>query len=145
MAATEFTIVDADDIRTCFNRGSAAIPARRVVSLKANGGSALPGELSVDLPAGSTAARAFGVTMQAIAVDKVGDVAVDGTLPVESDGTAVIAAGDLLTFDNTTGRVRTAAPAAGVNAHIIGQAETAAAATAGAVLMVRIARTVLQG
>lgn len=145
MAATEFALIDADDIRTCFNRGSASIPAKRVVSLKANGGTAIAGELSVDLPGGSTSAKAYGVTMQAIAVDKCGDVAVEGTVPVESDGTGAIAAGDLLTFDATTGRVKTAAPAAGANAHIIGQAETAAAATAGAVCMMRVARSVLQG
>lgn len=145
MAATEFTIVDGDDIRSCINRGSATIPAKRVVSLKANGGSALPGELSVDLPSGSTAAKAYGVTMQSIAVDKVGDVAVEGTVAVESDGTGAIAAGDKLTFDNATGRVKTAAPGAGVNAEIIGQAETAAAATGGAVLMMRLARSVMQG
>lgn len=143
MAATEFTVIDADDIRTVFNRGAASIPAKRVVSLKANSGTALPGELSVDFP--TTAAKAYGVTMQAIAVDKCGDVAVEGTVPVESDGTGAIAAGDLLTFDATTGRVKTAAPSAGANAHIVGQAETAAAATAGAVLMMRVARSVLQG
>lgn len=143
MAATEFSITDGDDVRACFNRGAASIPAKRVVSLKANSGTALPGELSVDFP--TTAAKAFGVTMQTIAVDKIGDVAIDGTVPVESDGTGAIAAGELLTFDTTTGRVKTAAPAAGANVHIIGQAETAAAAVAGTVLMVRVTRSVMQG
>lgn len=146
MAATEYTNLCADGIRPAVNRDSVTLPKRRVVSLVVNPGGAIPGEQSVVFPANATgAARAFGITLAAMSVGAVGDVAVEGTVVAESDGTATIAAGDLLTFDNATGRVKTAAPAAGVNAHIIGQAETAAAATAGAVVMVRIARSVLQG
>jgi hypothetical protein len=145
MAATEYMNLCADGVCPAVNRDSVTLAKRRVVSLVGNPAGALPGEQSVTYPAGSTAARAFGVTLAAIAVGTVGDVVVEGTVPVESDGTATIAAGDLLTFDNATGRVKTAAPAAGANAHIIGQAQTAAPATAGAVVMVRIARSVLQG
>jgi hypothetical protein len=145
MAATEYMNLCADGVRPAVNRDSVTLAKRRVVSLVVNPAGALPGEQSVTYPAGSTAARAFGVTQAAIAVGTVGDVVVEGTVPCESDGSATIAAGDLLTFDNATGRVKTAAPAAAANAHIIGQAETAAAATAGAVVMVRIARSVLQG
>lgn len=145
MATTEFTSLCADGIRPAVNRDSVTLAKRRVVSLVVNPGGAIPGEQSVTYPAGSTAARAFGVTLAAIPVGVVGDVATEGTVPCESDGSATIAAGDLLTFDNATGRVKTAAPAAASNAHIIGQAETAAAATAGAVVMVGIKRSVMQG
>lgn len=145
MATLEYTQIDACDIHAGTNRGSAALPKRRVVGLTALPGTSIAGEIPLDALSVTGAAKAYGVTLNEIAVGKTGDVVVEGVVPIESDGSGTIAIGDLLTVDAATGRVKTAAPAAGANAHIVGQAHSAAAATAGAVLQMRIARSVMQG
>jgi len=126
------------------NVNAAAIPAARVV------GFGVP-SASVGDPIDTLSNRPKykGITSHAIAPNAVGDVYEEGIVPVESDGSGTIAAGDKLTAsavaDATEGRVKTAAPGAGVNADIIGTAETAATATAGAIVMCRIAIQRIQG
>jgi hypothetical protein len=90
-----------------------------------------------------------GVTAKAIAPGETGDVHTEGVVPVESTGAGVIAAGQYLTAsataDATEGRVAVAAPAAGANAFIVGKATTDAPATAGAIVMMQILPSVMQG
>lgn len=93
----------------------------------------------------SGAAKLKGITKRAIAPGKTGDVAVAGVEEVESDGSGTIERGDRLAArtasDATEGRVyslRADSPAAGTVVHIVGIAEDAAAATAGARVRCRL-------
>jgi hypothetical protein len=125
---------------------SSTIPKRRVVAAV---GTSTTDDL-VGLLVSGNVAKMYGVSGDSdIAAGKVGDVYIEGIVPVESDGSAVINPGEKLTAsttaDATQGRVKTAAPAAGVNSEIIGIAESYAPATAGYVVMVRIQRSTMQG
>jgi hypothetical protein len=105
---------------------------------------------AVDLISVSGAAKMAGIAPKAIAVGGTGDLHTEGVHPVESDGSATIAVGDLLTVNVTAGaategRVLKAIPGAGTNAFIVGKAMTSAAATAGAIVMCDIKFSVLQG
>ena len=93
----------------------------------------------------SGAAKLKGVTRRAIAPGATGDVAVEGVVEVESDGSGTIQAGDRLAVsvaaDATEGRVystRATPPGAGVTVHLLGIAEEAAAATAGVRIRCRL-------
>ena len=86
----------------------------------------------------SGAAKLKGVTRRAIAPGATGDVAIEGVVEVESDGSGTIQAGDRLAVsvasDATEGRVystRATPPGAAATVHLVGIAEEAAAATAG--------------
>lgn len=94
----------------------AAIAAYRIVKFGAADGGVLQGAASAD--------KLIGVTDRiaaAVAGDRV-DVYRGGIVEVEYGG--AVAAGDPLTSD-ASGRAITAAPGAGVNAYVIGQAEVA--------------------
>lgn len=127
---------------TNVNGSSTTIPAKRFVGC---GTPSATTEHPIDLLSVTGASKIKGVTQKAIAVNETGDVYTEGVVPVESDGSGTIAAGDFLTVDAATGRVKTAAPATGVNAFIIGKAHSAAAATAGAIVQVELRLSVLQG
>lgn len=127
------------------NSDVAVLPKRRVVA--AAGTLTNPDALNL-LVAGNVT-KMVGVTANDIAVAATGDLYDDGVVPVESDGSAIINPGDMLTANTTAGSVQgcvlKAIPGAGVNAHIIGQATTYAPATANTVIMMRIVRSVMQG
>lgn len=127
---------------TNVNGSSTTIPAKRFVGY---GTPSATTEHPIDLLSVTGAAKIKGLTQKAIAAGETGDVYTEGVLPAESDGSATIAAGDWLTVDAATGRVKTAAPAAGVNAQIVGKAVTAAAATAGAIVQCELRLSVMQG
>ena len=93
----------------------------------------------------SGAAKLKGVTRRAIAPGQTGDVAVEGVVEVETDGTGTVQVGDRLAAsvaaDATEGRVystRATPPAPGVVVHLVGIAEDAAPATAGTRIRVRL-------
>lgn len=141
MAATKFTAFGESDLLPVINRNASAIPAARVVG----GGTAInAGEIAVDTIAVAGVAKGIGITQGSIAAAGAGDIAVGGVSLAKSDGSAVIAVGDKLTYD-TAGRVLKAIPGAGVNSHIIGTALTAAAATVDADVHVKVGTSVLQG
>lgn len=126
------------------NVNAAAIPANRVV------GFGVPtASIGDPIDTLSNRPKYKGVTSHAIAPNATGDVHTEGVVPIESDGTGAIAAGDYLTAsavaDATEGRVKTAAPGAGVNADIIGRAVTAATAVAGNIVMCELAVQKIQG
>lgn len=86
----------------------------------------------------SGAAKLKGVTRRAIAPGATGDVAIEGVVEVESDGSGTIQAGDRIAVsvaaDATEGRVystRATPPGTATTVHLLGIAEEAAAATAG--------------
>lgn len=143
----EYTEISKARISRGLNvNATTTIPARRCCGFGVP--SATVGD-PVDIMSVAGAAKFKGVTAKAIAPGEVGDVHTEGVVPVESDGSGTIAAGALLTVNVTAGategRVLTAAPATGVNAFIVGKAVTAAAATAGAVVMMDIRPSVMQG
>lgn len=91
------------------------------------------------------AAKLKGVTRRAIAPGQTGDVAVEGVVEVETDGTGTVQVGDRLAAsvaaDATEGRVystRATPPAAGAVVHLVGIAEDPAPATAGTRIRVRL-------
>jgi predicted RecA/RadA family phage recombinase len=142
----EYTEISTKTISRGTNvNATTALTARRVVGFTT---SATHGD-PVDLISVTGAAKAKGVALKNIAVGDTGDIATEGVVPVESDGTATIAAGDMLTVNVTAGategRVLKAIPGTGVNSFIVGKAHTPAAATAGAVLMMEIRLSVMQG
>ncbi len=122
------------------NNATTTLPANRVVGWAGAG--------LVDLL--SVAAKIAGVTKHGMpvapALGSTNDLGIDGVVPIESTG-AAIAVGDKLTPDGTLGRVLTAAPATGVNAEIVGVAETAVAggSPAGTLVMARLRRFTMQG
>lgn len=126
---------------TNVNGSSTTIPANRVVGHSTSTVHDHP----IDLLSVTGATKIAGVTSHAIEAGKTGDVHSEGVVPVESDGSGTIAAGQDLTVDTATGRVKVAAPAAGANAYLVGKAQSAAAATAGAIVMVELNFSVMQG
>ncbi len=123
------------------NVNASTLPANRVVGYAT---SATYGD-AIDALSVVTAAKMKGVTRKAIAAGETGDVVDEPGAVVVVETTAVaVAVGDKLTVDAATGKVLTAAPGAGVNAEIIGQAESAIGAAGGLITM-RITRFTLQG
>jgi hypothetical protein len=98
------------------NVNAATIPANRVVGF---GTSSTHGD-PIDILSVAGAAKIKGVTDHAIAPGETGDIFVEGVVPIESDGSGVIAAGDDVTPNLVAGanegQVKKAAPASGVNA-----------------------------
>lgn len=143
----QFTEISTKTIRsgTNVNGSATALPAYRVVG---HSTSSVYGD-PVDLLSVTGASKLAGVTSHEIAVGETGDLHTEGVVPIESDGTGAIAAGDDLTVNVTAGatdgRVKKAAPGSGVNAFLVGKARTAAAATAGLKVMVELNFSVMQG
>jgi hypothetical protein len=142
----EYTEISKKRISRGTNVNVATIPARRCVGFGVP--SATVGD-PIDIMSVATAAKFKGITAKSIASGECGDVHTEGVVPVESDGSGTIAAGQWLTVNVTAGategRVFVAAPSAGANAQIIGKAMSAAAAVAGAVVMVDLNPSVMQG
>lgn len=128
-------------ISSGLNINGATLPAQRVVGYAT---SALSSD-AIDALSVVGAAKIKGVTLNAIASGDVGDVACEDGIVVPIDTTAAaVAVGDKLTVDTATGKVLTAAPAAGVNAEIVGVAESSVS-IAGGVVMARLRRFTMQG
>lgn len=128
-------------ISSGLNVNASALPAQRVVGYAT---SALSTD-AVDALSVVGVAKIKGVTMKAIPAGEVGDIACEDGIVVPIETTAAaIAVGDKLTVEASTGKVLTAAPGAGVNAEIIGNAESAVGVSGGFV-MCRIHRFTLQG
>lgn len=93
-------------------KAEAAVPPRRIIKHGAADGTVVVGAASTD--------KIFGISTEiAAAIGEPCDVHLYGVAEVEYGGN--VARGDYLTSDGT-GRAVTAAPGAGVNAAIIGQA-----------------------
>lgn len=128
-------------ISSGLNINVATLPAQRVVGYAT---SALSSD-AIDALSVVGAAKIKGVTLNAIPTGEVGDVACeDGTVVPIDTTAAAVAVGDKLTVEAATGKVLTAAPAAGVNAEIVGVAESAVGG-AGGVVMARLHRFTMQG
>lgn len=118
------------------NSGEADIPAMRFCA--AAGDASNPD--AIDLITAGTVAKMKGVTNHVIAFGKTGDVHEEGIVPVESAGLSTISPGQPisahLTADSNQGR----AIVCTTGLECGGYAETYAPATAGAIVMVRLAR-----
>lgn len=140
-----YTEISAARVSRGNNVNVATIPANRCVA--SAGTQSNPD--AIDLIVSGNVAKFKGVTAHTIAPGDTGDVHDEGVVPVESDGSAIINPGVALTANTTAGatqgRVLPAAPGAGVNSVIVGYAETYAPATAGAIVMMRVNRSMLQG
>jgi hypothetical protein len=114
----------------------AAIGPHLVVVKGATAGSvALPGGADVNF---------MGVTTEDGAINEYRDVVVGGPCIVKCTASAAIAEGALVSVAGATGKIKTAAPAAGSNSFIVGKAMEAAAAD-GDLIGVLFMPCVLQG
>lgn len=90
---------------------------------------------NVALPGGALATKFAGVTWEPVQSGSTANeiaVQVAGIGQIQTDGSATIAAGDYVAIANTTGQVKTVAPASGaVLREIVGIALSGAANTAG--------------
>jgi hypothetical protein len=90
---------------------------------------------NVALPAGALATKFAGVTFEPVQSGSVTNeisVQVSGIAQIQTDGSAVIAAGDFLAIANASGQIKTVVPATGTNLReIVGIALTGATNTAG--------------
>lgn len=136
-------------IRAGMNRSGSTLRKNSIVGF---GTPDNTGELALD-SLHTTGVRKFvGVIQHAIEDDAEGDVYLGGQLVVESDGTGAIAEGDEVVMVagaslGAGGRVAKlpSSPTSGTNYYVAGRALTAAAATAGAELVVEWAPYVMQG
>ena len=90
---------------------------------------------NVALPGGALATKFIGVTAEPVAsgssTNELG-VIVAGIAQIQTDGSATIAAGDYVAIANSSGQVKTVAPASGTNVReLVGIALSGAANTAG--------------
>lgn len=135
MAHPEFRQLSGESIASGTNASNATLPAKRFVAYGSGIG-------EIDSIATVGADKTQGITLHDIEPGRTGDVAIEGVVPLESDGTAPIARGDLL-VPAENGRAKTAT---GENPLVtFAIAETDAAAVAGAIVMVRIERSVYMG
>lgn len=97
----------------------------------------------VKAPGDADAGAIVGIALHDAAAGERVKVARPGdSAPVKAG--AAIARGALVSIHGTTGKVKTAAPAAGANAFVVGQAQNAAAAD-GDIIYCLIMPSVLQG
>lgn len=140
---------DASRIKPAVNRSGSTLPKNRIVGY---GTQDVSGETALDSLHSAGVGAIAGAIQHAVADDDSIDLFTDGDLVLESDGTGAIAAnkyvyavagGSLA----AGGRVKQLpdSPTAGTNYEIVGRALTAAAATAGAELVVRWERFTYQG
>lgn len=123
------------------NVNASSLPANRVVGYAT---SSTYGD-AVDALSVVGAAKIKGVTRKAIASGETGDIIDEpGAVVVVETTAAAVAVGDKLTVDAATGKVVTAAPATGVNAELVGFAETAIGSSGGLICM-RFERSTMQG
>ncbi len=97
---------------------------------------------NVALPGGALATKFVGVTAEPVAsgssTNELG-VIVAGIAQIQTDGSASITAGDYLAIANTSGQIKTVAPATGTNVReLVGIALSSAANTAGLLVDVLI-------
>ncbi len=97
---------------------------------------------SVALPGGADVAF-MGVTMENGAINELRDVAIDGGI-VKCTASAAIAEGAEVSVAGASGKIKTSAPAAGVNSYVVGYAMEAAAAD-GDIIGVLLSRSIKQG
>src|SRR2546423_13644685 len=90
---------------------------------------------NVALPGGALATKFIGVTFEPVQTNSLTNeiaVLVSGIAQIQTDGSANIAAGDYVAIANSSGQIKTVAPATGTNLReIVGIALSAAANTAG--------------
>jgi len=90
---------------------------------------------NVALPAVALATKFAGVTFEPVQTGSVTNeisVQISGIAQIQTDGSAVIAAGDFLAIANASGQIKTVVPATGTNLReIVGIALSGAANTAG--------------
>ena len=90
---------------------------------------------NVALPAGALATKFAGVTAEPVQTNSLTNeiaVLVAGVAQIQTDGSAVIAAGDYLAIANSTGQIKTVVPATGaVLRQVVGIALSGATNTAG--------------
>jgi len=104
---------------------------------------------NVALPGGALATKFVGVTSEPVAsgssTNELG-VIVAGIAQIQTDGSASITAGDYLAIANTSGQIKTVAPASGTNLReLVGIALSSAANTAGLLVDVLIQPMVYVG
>ena len=123
------------------NVNAGTLPANRVVGYAT---SATYGD-AIDALSVVGVAKIKGVTRKAIASGETGDIIdEDGAVVVIETTAAAVAVGDKLTPEVATGKVLTAAPAAGANAEIVAIAESAIGASGG-LITARWTRFTMQG
>lgn len=131
------------------NRAAGAIPTNRLVAL---GTPSATGERAITSLNAGGVIKLVGAVQREVAVGDAGDVYDAGDLVLESDGTGTISVGQRVCAVAggslaASGRVvgLPGSPTAGTNYEIVGEALTAAAAVAGAEVVVRWHRTTYQG
>jgi hypothetical protein len=87
---------------------------------------------NVASPGAALATKFIGVTMEAASGANETAVQVAGIAQIQSDGSAIITAGDYVAIGNTSGQIRTVTPASGTNVRqLVGIALSSATNTAG--------------
>ena len=104
---------------------------------------------NVALPGGALATKFVGVTFESVpSGSSTNELAVQvaGIAQIQSDGSAVITSGDYLAIANSSGQVKTVAPATGTNVReLVGIALSSATNTAGLLVDVLIQPNVYIG
>lgn len=138
----------AERIKPGVNRSGSTLPTNKLVGYGTPDGN----EHAIDSLHTTGVGKIAGAIQHSVADDDAIDVFTDGDLVLESDGSGTISVGDQLyavagASLAAGGRVKAmpGSPVAGTNYEIVGRALTAAAATAGAQVVVRWERFTYQG